>query len=290
MGTIKLGSLEVESSQIIQIAIIIVLTFIITRVIKLLINRFIGRSSKLMKIDPTRYRFFRNALNAIIYILATIAIIHTIPSLRSVSLTLLTGAGIFAAVLGFASQQAFSNIISGIFVVIFRPFRVGDIIQIGQSTNNYFGTVEDITLRHTVIRDFENRRIVIPNAIINNETIINNDIVDQRIRKIMNFAVSYEANIDKAIAIIREEAMKNPYYLDNRTYKEIQNGDDPILIRVTSLNEYSVTIRAYVWALNFDNAWDMHTEMNKIILERFRKEGIEIPYPHRTVVYKKDII
>lgn len=290
MGTIKLGSIEIETSQLIQIAVIIVLTFIITRIVKLLINRFIGRSSKLMKIDPTRYRFFRNALNAIIYILATIAIIHTIPALRSVSMTLLTGAGIFAAVLGFASQQAFSNIISGIFVVVFRPFRVGDIIQIGQLSNNYFGTVEDITLRHTVIRDFENRRIVIPNSIINNETIINNDIVDQRVRRIMNFAVSYEANIDKAIAIIKEEAMKHPFYLDNRTNKEIQNGDDPILIRVTSLNEYSVTIRAYVWALNFDNAWDMHTDMNKIILKRFKEEGIEIPYPHRTIVYKKDIV
>lgn len=290
MGTIKLGSIEIEVSQLVQIAIIIVLTFIITRIVKLLINRFIGKSSKLMKIDPTRYRFFRNALNAIIYIIATIAIIHTIPALRSISVTLLAGAGIFAAVLGFASQQAFSNIISGIFVVIFRPFRVGDIIRIGPETSTYFGTVEDITLRHTVIRDFENRRIVIPNSVINNETIINNDIVDQRVRRIMNFPVSYESNIDKAIAIIREEAMRHHFFVDCRTNQEIKNNEPPVLIRVTSLGEYSVNIRAYVWAMNFDNAFDMHCEMNQIILARFKKEGIEIPYPHRTVVYKKDIV
>jgi len=71
---------------------------------------------------------------------------------------MLAGAGILAVAVGFASQAALSNIISGVFVVIFKPFRVGDRLKINELT----GVVEDITLRHTVIRDLENKRIIIP--------------------------------------------------------------------------------------------------------------------------------
>lgn len=270
----------------IKILIIIFIAVTLSRVVQVLMNRFIKRSAADLKIDPTRYKFAKNSLNVIIVIFAAIAIIHSIPSLRTISLTLLTGAGIFAAVLGFASQQAFSNVISGIFVVIFRPFRVGDVIRIGQ---DLIGTVEDITLRHTVIRDFENRRIIIPNAVINNETIINNDIIDERVRRNINVGISYESDIDKAIRIIQELARNHKYYLDARTHEEKINGVPDVVVRIIELGEYAVKLRAYVWARNFDEGFEMHSDLNKLIKEEFAKQGIEIPYPHRTIVYKNDI-
>lgn len=91
--------------------------------------------------------------------------------------TLFAGAGIFAAIIALASQQALSNIISGIFIVISKPFRVGDYIELSIL---HRGTVEDITLRHTVIRDIQNNRIIVPNSKINSETIVNYHLNDER--------------------------------------------------------------------------------------------------------------
>ena len=287
------GKMSPALAITVKIALIVLLTILALLIVRIVINRFIARSSVYLKIDRTRYNFFRNSLTAIIYIFAIIAIIHTIPSLRSISVTLLAGAGIFAAILGFASQQAFSNVICGVFVVISRPFRVGDIIKVGRdldSVTELIGTVEDITLRHTVIRDFSNRRILIPNSVINMEVITNNNIVDARVRRILNISVAYESDVYRAMDIIREEASAHPFLIDGRTPEEIRAGEPVVMIRVVELGEYFVKIRAYLWAKNFDDAFNMHCELNLKLLHRFRKENIEIPYPHRTIVQKEERI
>ncbi|MBX7093916.1 MAG: mechanosensitive ion channel family protein [Flavobacteriales bacterium] len=291
-GTFDIGPYTFEWSMLVKIAIIIGFSIIALQIVRLVMNRFIHRNSDYLKVDATRLKFFRSALNGLIYSIAFIGVIYVIPPFRAVSVTLLASAGIFAAVLGFASQQAFSNIISGIFVVLSRPFRVGDVIRVGRdgsAANELVGTVEDITLRHTVIRDFQNRRIIIPNSVINMEVITNNNIVDERVRRIMNITVAYETDINKALLVITDEIKKHPYYLDGRTAEEVRLGEPEVNLRVVELGANGVTIRAYIWAANFDLGWDMFCDLNKSILERFKKERIEIPYPHRTIVYKKDI-
>lgn len=92
----------------------------------------------------------------------------------------MAGAGILAAVLGFASQTAFSNIMNGIMIVVFKPFRIGDIIEVDRQ-DAYMGVVADITLRHTVIQNFENKRVIIPNSVISTQIIVNRDIADQKV-------------------------------------------------------------------------------------------------------------
>lgn len=279
---------------LIKIAVIIVIAVIVSEVLRKIMSGVVKKSSDTLRIDPTRIKFMKNAMSSIVYLFAIIAIIHTVPQLRAISLTLITGAGIFAAIIGFASQQAFANIVSGIFVVLSKPFRVGDIIRVGQegtptSRNEVVGIVEDITLRHTVIRDFENRRIIIPNSVINMETIFNNDVVDRKVGRNININISYESDIDKAIAIIQEESRKHPNYMDNRSKEELDRGESDVLVRVVELGDWAVKLRAYVWAKDFDHAFEMHCDLNKTIVERFRKEKIEIPYPHQTTVFKQDI-
>ena len=121
--------------------LVIVVAFIVSRILKFVIGRFVKAAAKKLKVDPTRFKFFKNTIDFVIYLIAIIVIFRYIPSLRTYGNTLLTGAGVLAAIVGFASQSAFSNIISGIFLVIFKPFGVGDRVQIGQL---YSGDVEDI--------------------------------------------------------------------------------------------------------------------------------------------------
>jgi small-conductance mechanosensitive channel len=209
-----------------------------------------------------------------------------VPKLKALAITLFAGAGILVAIIGFAAQQAFSNIIGGIFIVIFKPFRVGDMIKVGSLP---YGLVEDITLRHTVINNFENKRIIIPNSIISSENIINDSIEDSKIRRWIEVGISYDSDIDLAMRIIQEEALKHPDCIDVRTQEEKDAGIPQVLVRLISFGDFSINLRAYVWTSNPIQAPHMHYEINKNIKKRFDVEGVEIPFPYRTLVYKKDL-
>lgn len=265
--------------QWIEIGAILVTTFIVTRVLRLVMNRYINRSADYLKMDKTRYRFFSNVLISTIYILAAISIIHTIPSLRSVSTTLFASAGILAAVIGFASQQAVSNIIGGVFVVIFRPFRVGDNIKVGA---DFSGVVEDITLRHTVIRDAENARIIIPNSLVNSQTVINYDIIDVRFKKRLLYSISIDSDAEKAIQVLRELIFEQPEPL-----KSYYKTPEDIDVEIAGMTERLITIRALVWTGNADQAGRLGNRMNRLVLQAFRDKGIHFNEPQTVLIQKE---
>jgi small-conductance mechanosensitive channel len=273
-------------NYILLVAITIAIAIVLSLVIRKLLSIFINKYAEKLRTDPTNFSFVKNSVGILIYTVALIFIFYKIPYLRSLGTALFAGAGVIAVVVGFASQDAFSNIISGIFILIFKPFKIADIIEFKGGLK---GTIEEITLRHILIKDFENRRIVIPNSIISNETIINSHIKDEKIRKHVVFSISYDSNMDKAIDIIRNEAHKHPLLIDNRTQDDITNNIPVVVIRVVGLSDFSIDIKAYVWAATPGEAFIMYCDLLKSIKERFDKEGIEIPFPHRTIVYKTDL-
>lgn len=269
--------------QLIFALIVLAITFVVGRILRFLLGRFLRASAKKLKVDPTRYNFFKNAVDFIVFLIAAIVIFRSIPALHTFGTTLLTGAGVLAAIVGFASQSAFSNIISGIFLVIFKPFSVGDRVKIGQI---YSGDVEDITLRHTVIKDFENRRVVIPNSVISNETIINSTITDEKVIMFLEFTISLGSDINKAIKILQEEALSHPFCMDNRTHEELQKGEHQVMVRLITFLESGIQLRAYCWARNPNEGFELKCDLHKSVKEHFDKEGIEIPYPYRTIIHK----
>jgi small conductance mechanosensitive channel len=129
---------------------ILLATFLVAFLVNRLFGRLIKRSANILNNDPTNYQFLRHAVIGLIYLVGLGAAIYTVPSLRTIANSLLAGAGILAVAVGFASQHALSNIISGVFIVIFKPYRINDRLQVRELE----GIVEDITLRHTVIRDY----------------------------------------------------------------------------------------------------------------------------------------
>ena len=261
--------------------IVLIISFIISRFLRFLIGRFIKGAAKKLKVDPTRYNFFKNAVDFIILLTASIIIFRSIPAFRAVGTTLLTGAGVLAAIVGFASQSAFSNIISGFFLVIFKPFSVGDRVRIGQL---YSGDVEDITLRHTIIKDFENRRVVIPNSVISNETIINSTLTDEKVCMFIEIPVALKSDLSKAMKIMQEEATKHPLCIDNRTTDELTRGEHPVVVKALNFGDFGILLRAYAWAHNPNNGFDLKCDLNKSIKERFEKEGIDFGYPARILI------
>ncbi|HEY5825813.1 MAG TPA: mechanosensitive ion channel family protein [Cyclobacteriaceae bacterium] len=276
---------EMDKSWEVWVFAIVVLGIasVLTYVIRFVIGRFFRKAAIKLKVDHTRYNFLKNAVGFIVYLIAVIIIFKSIPVLHDYGTTLLTGAGILAAIVGFASQSAFSNIVSGIFLVIFKPFSVGDRIRIGQL---YTGDVEDITLRHTVIKDFENRRIVMPNTVISNETIINSTLTDETICIFLDLNISFDSTINTAIKIIQEEGVKHPFCIDNRNREELEKGEHQVVVRVIGFTDFATQLRAYLWSRNPTEGFEMKCDLNKSIKERFDTEGIELPYPHRTIINK----
>lgn len=267
---------------LLKIIVILAGAFLMERLLFLLIRRAYKQGEQGRE-DATRYRFLKNALRFIVGTVAVGLVIYVIPSLKHFAVTLLAGAGILVAILGLATQRAFSNIISGIFIVSFKPFRVGDMVEISLE---HRGVVEDITLRHTVIRNWENRRVIIPNAVISDATIINSTIEDEATCQWVEIGISYESDLDKAMSIMQQESELHPNCIDRRTAEELDSGFPKVSVRLVKIAESSLVLRAYVWAADPVLARVMHFELNRSIKLRFDREGIDIPYPHRTITFK----
>jgi small-conductance mechanosensitive channel len=281
-----LKSINTDPKIIVFVVVIGVGAYILIRIIKWFINKQLIGNADPTKDDVTRYNFFKNGISFIIWMLAIGAIISVIPSLKTLAITLFAGAGILMAILGFAAQEAFSNIISGIFIVLFKPFRVGDMIKVSDLD---YGIVVDITLRHTVINNFENKRLIVPNSVISSGIIINDSIDDSKICRFIEIGISYDSDIDLATKIIQEEAMKHKDCIDVRTPSEKKAGKPQVNVRLMTFGDFSINLRAYVWTKDPFEAPQMHADLNRAIKKRFDLEGIEIPFPYRTLVYKKDL-
>jgi small conductance mechanosensitive channel len=206
-----------------------------------------------------------------------------IPPLKNVSISLFAGSGILAIIIGFAAQQSFANIVSGIFITLFKPFRIGDRVKLlGKEIT---GVVEDITLRHTVIRTFENKRIIVPNSVISTEVVENSNLIDAKICKFVEIGISYGSDLDRAKAIMCEEAMRHPETIDNRNEEQRRNQDPVVPVRVVGFGESAVLLRAWVWAKDQPTAFQLGCDLYERLKMRFDQAGIEIPFPHRKIIY-----
>jgi small conductance mechanosensitive channel len=233
--------------------------------------RYLTKAAVEMKSDVTNFRYLSNSLSGIVYTVGIIFAVREYPPLRGVAGSLLTGAGILTIAVSFASQQALSNIVSGFFIVLFKPFRVNDRLRI---KDVYAGVVEDITLRHTVIRDVENRRILIPNSVINQEIIVNSDLNDNKICKFVEFQITHDANADRAMQIMAEEALKHPKTIDNRSEESIKAGKSIVTTRVVKINLDGVTVRVAAWTTDFQQGFELYCDLLATIKKRFDAEGI----------------
>ncbi len=260
-------------------------TIIVASVVSYLFAKAITKTEKKEDGDDiTNLKFLKRGLGVLIYITGIGISIYMIPQLRVVATTIFAGAGVLAIAIGFASQQALANIVGGIFIVIFKPYKITDRVELRGTMN---GIVEDINLRHTVIRNFQNQRIIIPNSVISNEILINSNYEDDRITKWIDMGISYDSDIDLAKDIMREEVAAHPLFIDARTEEQIENGDPLVNVRVIAMGESSVNLRAWASAKDAADAFVLGCDLLESIKKRFDKEGIEIPFPHRTIVEKK---
>jgi small conductance mechanosensitive channel len=269
--------------------LILICTIIVSKIVNYLFSRRLY-DKVAHKLDLTQYAIIKRILVAIVYIIGILSILYSIPPLKTWAYSLIASAGVMAIIIGFAAQDAFKNIVAGVFIAIFQPFRINDSILY----NNISGVVEDINLRHTILTTAENNRVIIPNASLLAADITNFTISDERIVKIIDFSISYDSNIDKAKKIIADECEKHPSCFNVSIHeskkilnKKMNDKTCAVNVKVVELGEYAVKLRTWVWAKDPVTAFHLYSDILESVKKRFDKEGIEIPYPYRTVIVKK---
>lgn len=277
--------LGVSLNVLIGIAFKIIVTYLLIRIATALVKHFIRKATKRENhaLDRTTGNYLQQILVIAIYVIGVSAIIGNIPGLEKIGSSILASAGILTAAVALASQEALSNFIGGVFIVIGKPFKLGDFIDVDGVAA---GTVIEITLRHTVIRNAENRMILIPNSKINSSTITNSTIGDPATCAFIEVGVSYNDDLTKAMEVMRDEVMQHSNLIDRRSEAEKEAGEPQVKVKVMALGDSSITLRAWAWAATSGDAATMRFDLYKSIKERFDKEGIEIPYPYYNQIVK----
>jgi len=190
---------------------------------------------------------------------------------------LLAGAGIIGLAIGFGSQALVKDIVTGFFILLEDQLRVGDVVRAGE----HAGLVEKITLRTISLRDAEGALHVIPNGDIG--AIVN--LTYGWSRAVIDVGIAYKENVDRAIEVISDVALK---MAEEAEWKEVIT-EPPSILGVDSMSDSSVNIRCWIKTQPLSQ-WSVGREFRRRVKNRLDAEGIEIPFPHRTIVFSQDAL
>jgi small conductance mechanosensitive channel len=225
-------------------------------------GRFIERSLKRTTIETHLQLLLVRAGKALVLLFTAILALDKF----GVQVTaLVAGISVVGVAAGFAVQGILANLAAGLSIMLSRHFRIGDYIEIGTVK----GQVHSIDLTMTVLRTLEDARVIVPNRKIVGEIIYN--YTGER-RVTMNVQVAYNADLDRALRTVREVLGENPRVLKN----------PPPDVGITRLADSGIQITLRPWC-KADQFWTVHYEVYRALLDRFRQDGIEIPFPQREV-------
>lgn len=257
----------------IKIVVILFAAYLINRIGKKVIERTIKRAVKLKdavaeeKRENTLIRIFSGALNVIVWLTAVMMIL---PEFGVDVGPLLAGAGILGVALGFGAQYMVRDFLAGFFIILENQYRVGDVVCF----NGTCGSVEDVTLRKTVLRDFDGIQHHIPNGEIKKASNLTKGF--SRIN--LAVGVAYKENLEKVIDVLNktgEDLARDPRWKTSII-------KPPEVLGVDDFADSAIIIRI-LGETKPAKQWDATRELRKRIKIAFDKEGIEIPFPQISV-------
>ena len=189
-------------------------------------------------------------------------------------LSLVTALGIGSLAIGLAAKDTLANMISGFTLMIDRPFRIGDRIQLA---SGQWGDVGDIGLRSTKIKTVDNTLLIIPNSELCNTTIINLAFPDLRAKGRINVGIAYSSDVEMVKKLLAAIAGDIP---------EILTEPEPEAFFI-SYGDSALNMALFFWVREYTEVFPVTDRLNTLIHKRFRENGIVIPYPTRTMMVEK---
>jgi small conductance mechanosensitive channel len=204
-----------------------------------------------------------------VIIAAVLIVVLQLFGFQATSLVAILGASTLA--IGLALQGTLSDVASGVLLIAFRPYKIGQFVDIDGTT----GTVREVTLFTTELVTPDNVQIIMPNSKAWGAVIMNFSTHDTR-RVDLVFGIDYSDNSDEAMAVIQNIVDK-----DDRVLKSPEAW-----MKVTNLGDSSVDITVRIWVASSDY-WDVKFDTTKAVKEAFDQNGISIPYPHQVEISRK---
>jgi small conductance mechanosensitive channel len=232
-----------------------------------LTRRAVGRLQRNGAPDATLQGFMASLVRWIVIIVGMMAVLEQL-GVRTTSILAVLGAASIA--IGLALQGALSNVAAGVMILILRPYRVGDTVEV----NGKIGTVKRLDLFMTALSDPDNLDIYMPNGKVFGDTIINYSSPAHR-RMELHFSIDYGDDLDRARALLLDSATDDPRILKTPAP----------WCQVTALADSAVTVTLRAWA-RLDVYWDARFDLVQRAGEALQSGGLEHPYPHQTSVEK----
>ncbi|MFT4892913.1 MAG: small conductance mechanosensitive channel [Candidatus Nanohaloarchaea archaeon] len=254
--------MEITGLMVAVASLILIGGFVADQISNVLVDRAVKRRSG----DEHSTKTAKKLTSYIIYPLTFVVILGVFGFPLS---SLGAAVGLIGLGLSFALKDMISNFISGIFIMINRPFKIGDQIEVSGEA----GTVRDIRIRATEIKTYDGRQVIVPNSTLYNGTVINNTAYDAR-RFDVIVGISYDDDIEKAKELAVETLEE----------AETVESDPEPMVLVDELGGSSVNIKLRGWTRpSKANMVKSASEVTQIVKEKYDKAGIDIPYPIRTV-------
>jgi small conductance mechanosensitive channel len=242
--------------------------YVIGRLIAKLIAKGILKALKSRSIDDTVASFIHNLTYGALYVFVIIAALSQL-GIQTASFIIIIGAAGLA--IGLALQGSLSNFASGVLMIIFRPFKIGDYVEAGGQS----GTVEDIQIFCTQLKTPDNKVVIIPNSAIMDDSIVNYS--SKEIRRVdLKIGVSYDAYLPDVKALLTKTVAANTKVLHTEGYK----------IAALELGDSSVNFVVRVWAKT-PEYWDVYFELIESIKLALDENNIGIPYPQMDIHVQK---
>ncbi|PLW75008.1 mechanosensitive ion channel family protein [Cohaesibacter celericrescens] len=251
--------------NVVKAVIFLVVGYILAGLVSSIVRK---RLARIKSVDPTIGNFFASLARWLILVFVFIAVLQLF-GFQATSLVAVLGAASLA--IGLALQGTLSDVASGVMLIIFRPYKLGDYIDVSGTA----GTVKNIDLFVTELATPDNVQIIMPNSKAWGSTVSNYSAHATR-RVDLVFGIDYGDDMDKAMGIILDLANA-----DDRVMK-----DPEPWTRVTNLGDSSVDLSVRLWCASEDY-WDLKFAFLKAVKETFDAKGISIPYPHQVEIQRQ---
>lgn len=226
------------------------------------------RGMERQQVDITLRPFLRSLVNVGLKVLVLLSVAGMF-GLETTSFIAVFGALAFAV--GMALQGSLGHFASGILILLFKPYKVGDVVEAG----GILGVVQEIQVFNTILTSPDNQKIIVPNGLVTSGVIKNLNVLGIR-RVDLTFGIGYTDNIDQARQVIQSVVDRCPEILRDR----------PVTISVSALNNSSVDFAVRPW-VNSPDYWTVYFFLHEEIKKAFDREGVSIPFPQMDVHVKQ---
>ena len=235
-------------------------------VLALLVDRALVRRGDLAPEVLTRYRVLRRSVAALIVALGILSALLLIPAVRAVAGGILASSAVVGVVVGFAARSTLANFVAGLSLAFMQPFRLGDRVEVaGTAGSAAAGTVEEIRLTYTVIREDDGDRLFVPNEKLASDTIRNATLATSEYLAEVTIPVPLGADLDRVLDLLLEEARAAPQAMSER---------EPTAT-VTDLEaDGSAVVSMRAWARNHWEAAELAPVLRRAAHRRLRAEGV----------------